>query len=124
LFIWTAGDKFSRAVEINDLLGKSDADDALWEGLKGAGITADRQVILRDRRARYRVDFWIRSEDGNLALVVGNAIPSLPRSWRVLNLSEAEIMEDLARCVDKVSRTLREMGNAKHTSEQLHEHSD
>jgi hypothetical protein len=36
LFIWTTGDKFSRAVEINDLLGRNTADDALWGALKAA----------------------------------------------------------------------------------------
>ena len=59
LFIWTTGDKFLRAVEINDLLGKSEADDALWSALKQSRIAAERQIIVRDVRARYRVDFWI-----------------------------------------------------------------
>jgi hypothetical protein len=38
LFLWTTGDKFLRAVEINDLFGSSQADDALWDELRASGI--------------------------------------------------------------------------------------
>jgi hypothetical protein len=47
LFIWTTGDKFLRAVEINDLLGKSDTDEALWDALKASKIAAERQIVLQ-----------------------------------------------------------------------------
>jgi hypothetical protein len=54
LFISTNGTKFSRAVELNDLLGTSDADDALWDALKAKEIRAERQVTVRDSRALSR----------------------------------------------------------------------
>ena len=79
LFIWTTGEKFSRAVELNDLLGTSDADDALWSALKDARIAAERQVIVKDARARYRVDYWISCARGDIAIGLGASSRGLPK---------------------------------------------
>ncbi len=124
LFVWTTGERFSRAVEIDDLLGKSAADDLLWDALKTAGIRAERQVAVRDRRGRYRVDYWIPCEQGHLAIQLSGSLP-LPknRKWRALEISEDEISAKLDQCIERISRMIREMGNAKYTSEQPHEHS-
>jgi hypothetical protein len=59
LFFWTTGERFSRAVQMNDLLGKNPVDDALWGAWKEKGSGAERQILLRDARPRYRVDYWI-----------------------------------------------------------------
>ncbi len=60
LFVWTTGGRFSRAVEVADLLGNHAADDSLWDALKGSGQWSDRPVTAREARARYRVDYWLR----------------------------------------------------------------
>jgi hypothetical protein len=93
LFIWTTGAKFSRAVELNDLLGKSDADDALWDALKSEGIGAERQIVVRDQRARYRVDFWIRCRRGRVGVFVADAPRRLPKArlCRAMHFSTKEI---------------------------------
>ncbi len=124
LFVWTNGERFSRAVEIDDLLGKSAADDLLWDALKSAGIGAEHQVVVRDRRARYRVDYWIPCGDGVLAVLLGDT-PQLPKSkkWRELDLSEEEVLSSPAQCVERIASMVGEMGNAKYTPEQPHEHS-
>lgn len=115
LFIWTTGDKFSRAVEINDLLGKSDADDALWQGLKDAGIYAERQMTISDGRARYRVDFWIPCARGNLAVILGDVPRRMPhgRAWRAMRFS-ADELENVDDCAHQVSRMIRELGGTKY----------
>ncbi len=125
LFVWTNGERFSRAAQVDDLLGKSAADDLLWDALKTAGIRAERQVVVRDRGSRYRIDYWIQCDHGNVAVLLSGS-PRPPRSdkWRTLEFSEEEILTELDKCVDRVSRMIREMGNAKYTLEQPHEHSD
>ncbi len=125
LFIWTTGEKFSRAVEINDLLGASPADDALWGALKDAGIGAERQMIVRDARSRYRVDFWIPCARGDLAILLGEAPRPLAktqlRHW--LQFSEQEVLTRPEECVAKISNLVHQLGEAKYTMEPSHEHS-
>ncbi len=119
LFIWTTGDKFLRAVEINDLLGKSEADDALWSALKQSQIAAERQVSVRDVRARYRIDFWIPCVRGNLAIVLADTPRRLPRGkgWRTLRFSEEDILIRRSECIGQIRKIVRELKGTKYTSE-------
>jgi hypothetical protein len=119
LFIWTTGDKFSRAVELNDLLGKSAADDALWDALKSAGIGAERQIVVRDKRARYRVDFWIPCARGNVAVIVSDVPRKLPKAGlcRTTRFTTNEIEKDVADCARQVNRLARELGGIKYIAE-------
>jgi len=119
LFIWTTGNKFSRAVEINDLLGKSDADDALWGALKASGIEAERQMMVHDARARYRVDFWIACVRGNVAVVLSDSERKLPKGkiWRALRLTSTELERDPGDCADQIARMIRELGGTKYKVE-------
>ena len=120
LFIWTTGDKFSRAVEINDLLGRSDVDDALWDALKASKICAERQIVVRDKRARYRVDFWVQCARGNLAVVLGDAPRTLRvpkgKAWRTLHFSTQELANPAA-CTHRVSKLIKELGGTKYNAE-------
>jgi hypothetical protein len=115
LFIWTTGAKFSRAVELNDLLGKSAADDALWDALKARGIGAERHVTVRDAHARYRVDFWIPCARGAVAIALGTHARRLPqgKTWRTLQFTETEL-EQPERCAKKIYRAVRELGDANY----------
>jgi hypothetical protein len=118
LFIGTTGDKFSRAVELNDLLGKSEADDSLWDALKAKEIAAERQVVVRDARARYRVDYWIRCVQGNIAIVLGKANRKLPKGkgWQGLVYSEEDIFTAKDKCLREVQRLVRELGGNQYKS--------
>jgi|YNPNPStandDraft_1061719.scaffolds.fasta_scaffold85414_2 hypothetical protein len=115
LFIWTTGDKFSRAVELNDLLGKSAADDALWDALKSRGIDAERHITVRETHARYRVDFWIPCARGAVAIALGAGARRLPKgkSWRALYFTETEL-EQPEMCVKKIYRAVRELGDTNY----------
>ncbi len=120
LFIWTTGEKFSRAVEVNDLLGKSAADDALWDALKGSGIGAERQITVRDVQARYRVDFWIPCARGSLAVILGDAPRRMPKGklWRSMRFSTNELELDVDDCARQVSRMTRKLGGIESKAEQ------
>jgi hypothetical protein len=117
LFIWTTGDRFSRAVEINDLLGKSDADDTLWDALKEVHIGAERQVTVRDARARYRIDYWIPCARGSLAIMLADAPRRLPkgRAWRALQFAKDDVYTRHRDCIGKIQNVVRELGGAKYT---------
>ncbi len=119
LFIWTTGEKFSRAVELNDLLGTSDADDALWDALKAARIAAERQVVVRDARARYRVDYWIPCARGNIAIGLASSSRRLPkgRGWQSLQLGDTDVLIAQEKCLRDIRRMIREFGGAKHRVE-------
>lgn len=123
LFLWTSGEKFSRAVELNDLLGTSDADDALWNALKAARIGAERQMIVKDARARYRVDFWIPCLRGNVAIGLGGPpLRKLPKGrwWQSLHLNIFDAADPQAgaeKCMQTIRRAVREFGGAKYDSE-------
>ncbi len=126
LFVWTTGARFSRATELNDLLGKSDADDALWEELKGAGIAAERQALVRDARSRYRVDFWIPCRYGGLAVAIGDMPRRLPKgqNWRSVRFSEQDVLTQGQECIRRIANLVHELGESQKTWEQPHEHSD
>lgn len=119
LFIWTSGAKFSSAVELDDLLGKSAADDLLWEGIKGAGISADRHVTVRDRQSRYRVDYWIPCARGDVALFLGDGSRKLPKSrkWQALQVSEQDVIDHRTDCVDQIKSLVRKLGHQKQAME-------
>lgn len=114
LFLWTTGDKFLRAVEIDDLLGRSEADDALWDALKASRIRAERQVTVRDARSRYRVDFWIPCARGGLAIVLGDASRRLPKGkgWRGLRFLEEETRSRPMTLIAEIKRAVRALGGA------------
>ncbi len=125
LFIWTTGDKFSRAVELNDLLGTSAADDMLWSALKDAEIGAERKTVVREGPSRYRVDFWIPCARGELAIVLGDTMRGPPetRRRRWLRFSEEEILAHGDDCMTKISNLVHQLGEAKLSTEPSHEHS-
>ena len=112
LFLWTTGDKFLRAVEINDLFGKSQADDALWNLLKDSRIGAERQIVAHDARSRYRIDFWIPCAQGSLAIVLADGSRRLPKGkkWRAMQFSDEDIYARPVDCVRKIKHLARELG--------------
>ncbi len=120
LFIVTNGAKFSRAVEINDLLGQDDLDDELWNALKSSGVEAERQIIVRDARARYRVDFWIQCARGNIAVLLGDAPRRMPqgKAWRILCFSSDQLAHDTHNCVHQITNIVRELGGIQYSTEQ------
>jgi hypothetical protein len=57
LFLWTNWEKFCRAAEIRELFHRSTPRDELWDVKKPPNFQAERDMIVREGRSRYRVDF-------------------------------------------------------------------
>jgi hypothetical protein len=65
--------------------------------LKASGIGAERQISVRDQRARYRVDFWISCRRGKLAVIVSDTPRKLPKAnWgKTIQFCTKEIDADV-----------------------------
>ncbi len=120
LFVWTTGAKFMNAREINDLLGRSPTDDALWERIKAEGLDAERQMIVKDGRARYRVDFLIYCPNGKIAVWLGEAVAlKNRRAFRVLAFDESEDLHDVITVIRREVHELAGLYRVKNTGKRL-----
>ncbi len=122
LFIWTRWDKFANAREINDLLGKSAAEDKLWSALKDDQLDAERELFVRDGRTRYRVDFLVYCPRGQLAIRIGSpAHRAQPRpGLRTLAISDDELENHFERALNEIRTSARELGAAYARQETIH----
>src|SRR5215210_2516490 len=66
VFIRSTWDKFSAAVEINDLFDESPLEDRLWVELKRRQIEAERQYFVTINGKDYALDFALECKKGNL----------------------------------------------------------
>lgn len=66
VFIATTWNKFSQAVEINDLFDDSSLEDELWIQLKRHRIRAERQWLVSVGNVNYFLDFAIFCKSGNI----------------------------------------------------------
>lgn len=95
------------ATEINDLLGRSSEEDALWERLKAEGFDAERQLIVREGRTRFRVDFLIYNPRGKLAVFMGEMPPlKTNRAFRTLALNGNL---DFDHALDEIRNQIKEL---------------
>ncbi len=111
LFMWTTWGKFAAARELNDLFTSGPAQDKLWEALKSANLDVEREVIIREGRARYRVDFLIYCAGGRLGVAIDNLLPILPPHKRtsVLNVSLKDLENHFERVLEQIQRQVHEM---------------
>jgi hypothetical protein len=107
LFVWTTWGKFSTAREFNDLFGKSPMEDKLWEALKQDNVDAEREMIVREGRSRYRADFLIICPRGQLAVNIGP--PPASKNLRALSFSEEELTDHFERALNQIRRQVREL---------------
>ncbi len=112
LFLWTTWEKFSAAQELNDLFHKGAAQDKLWESLQAEHLDVERQVLVREGRSRYRVDFLIYCARGRVAVSIGPTkvgVPSTP-DFRVVAIPAEELENHLGRAVKQIRFQVRELG--------------
>jgi hypothetical protein len=69
-FIETSWDRFAAAEEINDLYASG--ADGLYVTLKDAGISAEREFLVREQGRPYEVDLAVPCRTGTLAIVLGD----------------------------------------------------
>lgn len=127
VFIPTTMEKFTNAVEINDLYDESPLEDKLWAAMKRLGITAERQDYVHAGENDYALDFAIYCAKGNIDVETDGDRWHLDaeksradnrrdndletRGWRTLRFSSAQIREELETyCVKTVTENVNELG--------------
>ena len=120
VFIPTTWQKFTRAVEINDLYDESPLEDRLWAELKRQKVSAEWQWDLKTSDARYLLDFAVFCLKGNIDVETDGdtwhaSRQRIPRDnqrdntlqsagWHVLRFNGKQIRESLAQyCVPKIT---------------------
>jgi very-short-patch-repair endonuclease len=133
VFIPTTYEKFTRAVEINDLWDDSPLEDRLWAILKRAQIHAERQYPVEIEGQFYFLDFAIFCNKGKIdvetdgdtwhigpepALVDRQRDNNLAsQGWQVLRFNTTEIQErSVDYCVSKVMSTINRLGGPDNTT--------
>jgi hypothetical protein len=111
LFVWTTWEKFSAASEINDLFHKGPAQDKLWEALKECDLDVEREMIVREGRSRYRVDFMIYCRKGQVAVMIGGPLPALRSTMkcRTVSISETELEDHFERVLEEIKVQAHEL---------------
>jgi hypothetical protein len=111
LFLWTTWEKFSTAHEINDLFHKGPAQDKLWQALKECGLDAEREIILRDGRSHYRVDFLIYCPRGRVAVTINSLLPPVrtTKKLRAVAISEAELEDHFGGILEEIKLQAHEL---------------
>lgn len=127
VFIPTTLDKFTQAVEINDLFDESNLEDQLWAEFKRLQISAERQLFIQIKENNYVLDFAIFCAQGNIDVETDgdvwhanperapqdnlrdNALDTV--GWRVLRFSTRQIQEQLAGyCLPTIVENVNRLG--------------
>ena len=130
VFIPTTWEKFSTAVEINDLYNESPLENRLWAQLRGLQINAERQELVRAKNNNYFLDFAIYCMGGKLDVETDgdhwhigkdkacldnlrdNALKT--EGWQVLRFNTHQINEQMAEyCVPIVVENINRLGGLK-----------
>jgi hypothetical protein len=111
-FILTNGKRLNEAWEINDLFLGPREHDILWRALKEARLQAERNYVIREAQAVYRVDFAIRCREGMLGIVCGDSPGMLPRAVRerLLHFTAAQIDASPKKCVEAIVAAAVQLG--------------
>ncbi len=104
LFLWTTWERFANAVEFNDLVHRGPIHDRLWEALMAENLDADREILVREGRLRYRVDFMIYCPHGRVAVTIGPqpARQASTRRLRSVAISKEELENDFDRALERI----------------------
>lgn len=130
VFIPTTMEKFTNAVEINDLYDESPLEDKLWAAMKRLGITAERQDFIRAGEKDYALDFAIYCAKGNIDVEtdgdrwhLGSESSGLDnrrdndletQGWRTLRFSSQQIREEADKyCIETVAENVRNLGGVE-----------
>ena len=133
VFIPTTWDKFSPAVEINDLWDESPLEDKLWAIFKQTAIPAERQYPIAVKKRNYFLDFAVFCNDGKIDVETdGDTWHSDPEripldnlrdndlttgGWRVLRFNSVEVRErPVEYCVAQVMENINRLGDLDEAS--------
>ncbi len=124
-FIRTNRDRLLNAVEINDLVIGSDAEERLWKSLEN--LQAERKYFMRVSDVMMEVDFALFQQNTTVGIIVAPDAPaptppaSAPASaltptddtWRILRFSPNRLQSDFAGCLQEILSlvgTMKETG--------------
>ncbi|MBL7988868.1 MAG: hypothetical protein JNJ94_12465 [Chlorobi bacterium] len=113
-FIRTNRDRLLNAVEINDLVIGSDAEERLWKSLEN--LQAERKYFMRVSDVMMEVDFALFQQNTTVGIIVAPDAPaptppaSAPASaltptddtWRILRFSPNRLQSDFAGCLQEI----------------------
>jgi very-short-patch-repair endonuclease len=127
VFISTTWQKFSHAIEINDLFDESPPEDRLWAELKRLAIPAERQWGVPVGKKWYVLDFALFCTKGSIDIETdgdawhigreqapkdnlrNNALESV--GWHVLRFNGHQIRESMNDyCVPEIAKTINSLG--------------
>jgi hypothetical protein len=111
LFLWTTWQKFCSANEINDLFNKGAAQDKLWDALKESSLDVEREMIVREGRSRYRVDFLIFCPRGRVVVTIDRRLPRWrsTKSFRAMAIAEAELQDRFESVLEQIKHQTQEL---------------
>ena len=126
VFIPTTWEKFTGAVEINDLFDESVLEDKLWAEFKRLSIPAERQEYVTARGNDYALDFAIYCNKGKIDVEANGdywhsnktkaALDNIrdndlkTAGWQVLRFSGTQIQEDAANyCATIVAENINKL---------------
>ena len=127
IFIPTTWQKFTTAVEINDLYDDSPLEDKLWAEFKRLQIAAERQEFVEVKDRYYVLDFAVYCATGKLDVEADGdtwhadpeRIPLDNRrdndletdGWHILRFNGQQVNEEMAEyCLPTVTRTVNNLG--------------
>ena len=127
VFIPSSWEKFTPAVEINDLYHGSPLEDRLWAALKRRNIPAEREEYLTASGQEYALDFAVYCVIGGIDIETdGDTYHANPEKaeddnrrnnnlaadgWRVLRYTTSQIHEEMdTYCIPKIVATINDLG--------------
>ena len=111
-FILTNGKRLNEAWEINDLFLGPREHDILWRALKEARLHAERNYIMREANAVYRVDFCVICRGGMVGVTCGEEANLLPDALRekLLHFTPAQIDASPQKCIEAIAAAAARLG--------------
>ncbi len=133
VFIPTTWEKFTQAVEINDLYDESPLEDRLWAEFKRRQISAERQYYLQINNRNYCLDFALFCRNGKLDVETdGDTWHRIPKriakdnqrnndvtmaGWYVFRFNSTQINDALNDyCIPTVIDSIKRMGGLEDAS--------
>jgi very-short-patch-repair endonuclease len=129
IHIPTSKQKLFSAKEINDLWDTSPLEEKIYQALKKQKIATERQVYVEVGGNKYYLDFGIFCHKGKIDIECdGEKYHILPEAltkdrqrnnqltsfgWQVLRFSGREIIHDIKKCIDIISKTIYNSGGLK-----------
>jgi very-short-patch-repair endonuclease len=127
IFISSTMDRFTSAVEINDLYQGSSLEECLWKELKKLSILAEREEYVEIKQLKLFLDFAIYCANGHIDIETdgdlwhanpekasednyrNNALETI--GWKVIRFNNKQIQEEMSSyCVPTIVDNINRLG--------------